>query len=87
MPHVVAAALAGVTPESLLPLAASGWCDTTRVASGNVDLWRQILSENRDSVLAAARDFAAAFQSWITALEQGDDEALIQLIATREIKA
>ena len=44
LPHLVAAALAAATPEDLLPLAASGWRDTTRVAGGDPKLWQAILN-------------------------------------------
>lgn len=80
LPHLVAAALAGMTPAELLPLAASGWCDTTRVASGNVELWRQIISENRGPVLEAMHEFADSLQTWLDSLERLDDAALTQLL-------
>jgi prephenate dehydrogenase len=82
LPHLVAATLAGITPTELLPLAASGWCDTTRVASGNVELWRQIISENRGPVLEAMRGFASSLDSWIETIERLDDAALTQLLQT-----
>ena len=82
LPHLLASALAGVTPDGLLPLAASGWCDTTRVAAGNVELWRQIMCENRSPLLAAARKYRAALDEWIEALERGDDERLQHLLQT-----
>jgi prephenate dehydrogenase len=44
LPHLVAAALAAATPEKLLPLAASGWRDTTRVAAGDTNLWQPIFA-------------------------------------------
>ena len=47
LPHLIAAALSGATDPSLLPLVGSGWCDTTRVAAGSVELWQQIIAENQ----------------------------------------
>ena len=38
LPHLVAVALAAATPTELLPLTASGWRDTTRVAGGDPTL-------------------------------------------------
>lgn len=72
LPHIVASALAAATPIELLPLAASGWCDTTRVAAGGAELWRQILEENREPVLHALEGFAATLAEWVRALEAGD---------------
>ena len=80
LPHLVASALAAATADHLLPLAASGWCDTTRVAAGNVELWRQIVCENRMPVLHALRHFAHSLEAWIEALEQNDDKRLTQLL-------
>ena len=51
LPHLVAAALAAATPHELLPLAASGWRDTTRVAGGDPQLWQPIFAANRQHVL------------------------------------
>ncbi len=80
VPHVVAAALASSTPAELLPLAASGWCDTTRVAAGSVELWRQILMDNRLPVLEALERFSTSLHPWIKALRCGDAQQLEQLL-------
>jgi prephenate dehydrogenase len=80
LPHIVAAALAAGTPQALLPLAASGWCDTTRVAGGGVELWRQILQENRGPILHALEGFAASLEPWIDALRRNDSQQLEQLL-------
>ncbi len=82
LPHLVASTLAGMTSADLLPLAASGWCDTTRVAAGNVELWRQIVCENRIPVLHALKEFAESLGSLIESLERGDDDRLTQLLET-----
>jgi prephenate dehydrogenase len=80
MPHVVASALAAATPEDLLPLAASGWWDTTRVAAGEIELWRQILSENRGHVLRSLEEFEKTLASFREALARGDDAELVRLL-------
>jgi prephenate dehydrogenase len=86
LPHVVASALAGATPDELLPLAASGWCDTTRVAAGSVELWLQILAENRMSILAALNHFSHVLAEWTQALEAGDDARLKDLLTAGKQK-
>ncbi len=80
LPHIVAAALAAGTPESLLPLAASGWCDTTRVAAGGTELWRQILLENRGPVLQALEQYVGSLGEWLAALRRADGKQLEQLL-------
>lgn len=88
LPHIVAAALAGATPRELLPLTATGWQSTTRVAAGNAQLWRQILEENRLPALQALSNFAKVLTQWLTALENNDGPALQKLLedgkATRD---
>lgn len=82
LPHIVAAALAAATPTKLLPLVASGWCDTTRIAGGSAELWLQILDENREPVLHALRHYGRALDDWIEALQNGDQAHLEELLQT-----
>ena len=59
MPHVAAVAVTlaalGADP-TIARFAAGGLRDTTRVASGDPDMWEEILLENRQAVLAATQD-------------------------------
>lgn len=80
LPHLVASLVAAITPEELLKLTAGGWQDTTRVASGDVELWRQILLDNRPHVLLAVEKFATVLASFREALEQADGAAIAQLL-------
>lgn len=80
LPHLVASALAAGTGEDLLPLAATGFADTTRVAAGDVELWRQIFTDNRANLLAALATFENTLGSFRTALERGDDALLTRLL-------
>ena len=80
LPHVIASALAAVTPSDLLKLAAGGWLDTTRIAAGDVSLWQQILLENREPVLAALSKYENELNSWRRALEQRDATAMETLL-------
>lgn len=80
LPHLIASALALATPKDLLPLAASGWRDTTRVAGGDPEMWRAIFATNRQEVLEALK----RFERWtgeireILTLQQ--DERLLRLL-------
>ena len=53
LPHLVASALAAATPDQWLPLAATGWADTTRIAAADPELWTQIFSHNKSATIAA----------------------------------
>jgi prephenate dehydrogenase len=91
LPHMVAAALAMSTPLELLPFVGKGWMDSTRIAGGNPQLWRQILEENHGPALQAMKKFATICDSWIEALEQENFECVEQLLksgkSTREAVA
>jgi prephenate dehydrogenase len=81
LPHVVAAALAANTNERLLSLTGDGWRDTTRVAGGEVELWRQIICENRQSLLSELRQYAHSLDGWIDALDANDQQRIVELLA------
>src|SRR6185437_1061445 len=80
LPHLAAAALAAATPEDDLQWTASGWLDTTRVAAGDAELWRQIFSSNRAHVLKALVRYEKVLASLRRALEQGDDKKLTEIL-------
>lgn len=91
LPHMVAAALAISTPLELMPFVGKGWMDSTRIAGGNPQLWRQILEENHGPALQAMKKFATICDTWIDALEHEDFECVEQLLksgkSTREAVA
>ncbi len=81
LPHLAAAALARMQPESHLRLAGSGLLDTTRIAAADPALWRQILAANRDNVLAALEQYERQLAGFRAAIEQGDGAALENLLS------
>lgn len=80
LPHLVASAVAAATPEEDLPLASTGWLDTTRIAAGDPELWRQILSDNRADILKSLGKFEKVLASFRRALERDDQRKLLQLL-------
>lgn len=80
VPHLVASALAASTPADALPLVAGGWLDSTRIAAGDIELWRQILSENRSHTLLALTHFEKVISSFRAALESGDQAQISRLL-------
>jgi prephenate dehydrogenase len=81
LPHLLAAALAGILPDGLRDLTASGFRDTTRVAAGDPALWTGIFAQNRAGVLAALQALTDRLVAFRTALEAGDAAALDDLLA------
>ncbi len=81
LPHLIASVLAGISRTEDAPLIASGWLDTTRVAGGDVELWRQILQSNDQQVLEALARFEKQLTAARRALERGDGARLAKLLA------
>jgi prephenate dehydrogenase len=80
-PHLLASALAATTPEQQLSLTGSGWRDTTRIAAGDVELWRQILLANASHTLKALADFETVLSRLRLALEAADGPKLAEILA------
>lgn len=81
LPHLAASALAGILPESLRELTATGFRDTTRVASGDPELWTGIFEQNCRAVLDCLSLFTERLAEFRTALESRNHEALHNLLA------
>jgi prephenate dehydrogenase len=80
LPHLVAFALAGSTPESAGPLAARGWYDTTRIAAADPELWEQIFASNDQALLNALDNFEAMVSSLKRAILDNDKVTLVNLL-------
>jgi prephenate dehydrogenase len=80
LPHVAASATAAVTPPEYLNLVAGGWTDTTRVASGDAELWRQILIDNRENVVQSIDQLIKTLHAFRDSLATEDEQKLIQLL-------
>lgn len=80
LPHLIASVLAGATPSGVLDYAAGGWCDTTRVAAGQPDLWVEIILSNRSYILKSLDQFGKVLASYRQAIERGDDVRLRKLL-------
>ena len=81
LPHLIASALAAATPAEMLPLTGTGWSDTTRIAAGDVELWRQILLANSVHTLKALDDFGTVIARLRQALQDRDGRVLADILA------
>ncbi|MCR4289805.1 MAG: prephenate dehydrogenase [Candidatus Scalindua sp.] len=77
LPHFVASSLAGVIDEKHWKFAASGLRDTTRIASGDPELWLSISKQNKQKIIEALRCFSKEVECTINDLEQGNDKKLL----------
>lgn len=84
LPHVVASSLASFLAERCSQSAdycGNGLRDTTRIASGSPELWREIFSQNRHEVLRSIRDFQDHLQSLAATLANENDLELLKHLA------
>jgi prephenate dehydrogenase len=87
LPHVVAAELANFVLDSKHPkeqplLCANGFRDTTRIASGSPEMWRDIALANREQVSHALDAFMADLQRLRRAIDGGDAKAIEEFFVT-----
>lgn len=91
LPHVLAAALAGLVLDPAAPrqqaaLCATGFRDTTRVASGSPEMWRDITLANRKNVARALDAFAGELKQFQAALKKGDAPAVEKFFAAAKAR-
>lgn len=82
LPHLVASALAATTPGNghSPTLVGSGWSDTTRIAAGDPEIWKQIFLANSGHTLSALTAFETLLKTWRKALESADGPLLLALL-------
>jgi prephenate dehydrogenase len=81
LPHVVAAELANYVLSPAHPaeqsiVCANGFRDTTRIASGSPEMWRDIAMANRKNLGRVLGVFIEDLQEFCLALEKGDVKAI-----------
>lgn len=77
LPHCAAAALVNTVAdlperEAVLPLAAGGFRDTTRVAAGEPEMWRDIVIANSEAILGMIGRYQAALASLEALIRTGN---------------
>jgi prephenate dehydrogenase len=94
VPHLTAATLMGLAVDrseehaALMRLAAGGFRDMTRIASGRPDIWIDICAENRPAILSALDDLIAGLGQ-MRAMVDTDDRTTLHahLVRARESRA
>ncbi len=81
LPHIVAAELANYVlspahPPEQATVCANGFRDTTRIASGSPEMWRDIAVANRKNLARVLGVFIEDMQEFCLALENGDVKAI-----------
>jgi prephenate dehydrogenase len=87
VPHLTAATLMQLASDradehaALLRLAAGGFRDMTRIASGHPDIWLDICAENRPAIVTALGGLIDRLSQIRTVVDAGDRESLQSLLA------
>ena len=87
LPHVIAATLANLVldpaqPRGQAQLCANGFRDTTRIASGSPEMWRDITLANRKHIAASLSAFISELQKFQTILKSSDPNAVEKFFET-----
>jgi prephenate dehydrogenase len=84
LPHITAAstAFSALGNEcGIGEFAGGGLRDTTRIASGNPDMWAEILTENKEAIIPELRENISHLNEILASLEQGNLEAVREWLA------
>lgn len=94
VPHLTASTLMGLASERaeehavLLRMAAGGFRDMTRIASGHPAIWLDICAENREAITSTLDGLIAGLSDMRNIVASGDREALQErLRSAREARA
>jgi prephenate dehydrogenase len=91
LPHVVAATLANLVlnptnPKMQSQLCASGFRDTTRIASGSPEMWRDIALSNRKNLARSLDLFISELQKFQRILKSADAKTVERFFATAKTR-
>ena len=91
LPHIVAAALANLVlnparTEFQSALCANGFRDTTRIASGSSEMWRDIALANRKNLSKSVDAFISELQKFQRILKKNDAKAVSKFLETAKAR-
>lgn len=79
MIHIVASSLV-IANKDVLNYAASGFRDTTRIALGDPELWKDICLTNPDGIARSLNDIARSLKLHSSAISRGDSRAVVRML-------
>jgi prephenate dehydrogenase len=91
LPHVVAATLTNLvlnpaSPKQQAALCANGFRDTTRIASGSPEMWRDIALANRKNLSRSVNAFISELHKFQRTLKKSDAKAVSKFFATAKLR-
>ncbi|MCF6150557.1 MAG: prephenate dehydrogenase [Candidatus Kuenenia sp.] len=85
LPHLIASCLINVIGEDDLMYGAAGLKDTTRVASGDPELWRDIFDQNRENMIKSIDRFMAELTEFKNDLISGNNDMILNRLKKAKI--
>jgi len=87
LPHIIAATLAShvlnpAQPRHQAALCANGFRDTTRIASGSPEMWRDIALANRRNLAKSLDAFIADLRKFQRLVKKGNAKAIANFFET-----
>jgi len=91
LPHIAAAALVNLVlaparPEFQSALCANGFRDTTRIAAGSPEMWRDIALANRKNLSRSVDAFISELQEFQRVLKRSDAKAISKYFETAKAR-
>jgi prephenate dehydrogenase len=80
LPHMAAAGLVNVCNDTQVKFSGTGFQDTTRIASGDVTLWRDIVESNPDFIAAFLKKYTRELDRLRVAIEGGNTKAVCRFL-------
>ena len=81
LPHALASLLMLLPSRADLDVSANGFRDTTRLAGGDPEMWRDIFLTNRVAVLGAIEKFSHSLVELRDLIDRGDADGIEELLA------
>jgi len=86
LPHLLASAMVNVSDPKELLLCGKGFLDTTRIASGPPNVWRDIIMANTKNTSVAIGKLTKELVRMQLALDQEKEKAILKMLADAQAK-
>ncbi|HZK56730.1 MAG TPA: prephenate dehydrogenase [Clostridia bacterium] len=84
LPHIIAITLVNFIDKNMgishLPFVGGGFRDTTRIASGDPGIWKDILFTNKEEIIKSIESFQLLLDEFRYCLEHDKDENIVQFL-------
>ena len=86
LPHLISAALMLLPTDNDIKVAATGFRDMIRLAGGDPEMWRDIATTNRKSIIKAIDELLKAGGKLRELIDTGDEKAIEKFLTKAKIR-